>query len=81
MGPLCKSVDDVVTFYRAMYNPSAIKLDYAVAPLPFNETAYQSYKNNERKLTIGVMRDHNGRIGLPNLPASNATVRAVEIVI
>mmetsp|Transcript_51634 Transcript_51634/g.70922 ORF Transcript_51634/g.70922 Transcript_51634/m.70922 type:complete len:177 (+) Transcript_51634:851-1381(+) len=81
LGPLCKSVDDVESFFRSMFQKSLFDLDYSVSPVPFNESALQKYKENKHILTIGVMRDSNGNIGLPNLPVSVAQKRAVEIVI
>lgn len=49
--------------------------------MPFNEEALFNYKENKKVLTVGVLKDGKGNIGLPNLPTSDAAKRSVEIVI
>lgn len=49
MGPMARSVEDCALFMKAVFAPVVHQLDRNVAPIPFNEEAY----NSSDKLKIG----------------------------
>lgn len=72
IGPLCKSMRDVVEFTRFMFHPEVnVKFDDYTPPLAFREDLYFKAKNG-KGLRVGICES------LPTFPASQINIEAVR---
>ena len=56
MGPIANTPDDLVVGFKALTTEKSFTLDLYQAPLPFNQSAYETILNG-KKLRIGYYEE------------------------
>lgn len=73
MGPLARSTDDCIEFFKLMATPGANKRDPFQSPSAFNQQMFDGVLANPAKVKVGIVTE------IPFLPVSAAVKRAIAI--